>query len=121
MTDYVIAGFGAVLIVLIVYQMFISDTIQDLLSQSKANSAEKNAVQKITQVKLISDNAKDIEKFIVDNAAHLSNDDVKKLVARMEIIKADKVIDTDAVLKSRIDSLEMFEEAPAQMASKRKR
>lgn len=87
---------------------------------------EKNAVNKrtivaaerIARVKMLSDSAKDIEDFISKNVSVISDETMNALVARLENIKSDKIIEGDA-LKSKFDYLydqavEAVEPAPAQ-------
>lgn len=85
----------------ITYQIFLSDYINNKIKTYKDKNNNKDVATKIARVKLISDDPKDIEKFIITNAQYLSDDLVKKLVERIEIIKFDKIIIEDN-LKTRI-------------------
>lgn len=104
----------------LIYQIFLSDYIKAKRLESKNLKDKYASLDKIAQVKLVSDDAKDIEKFITDNAQYLSDETVKQLVARIEMIKADQVINADTILKKRIEdldssrkqALEVFEEEP---------
>ena len=71
----------------------------------RTEKTKLNNIHKIAQIKLISDDKKDIAQFITTNAQFLSNDMVKQLVERIELIKADSVINNDDNLKLRIDNL----------------
>lgn len=80
------------------------DTLASWKERILENATTKDKVTKIAQVKLVSDDRKDIEKFVTDNAKYLSNDTVKKLVARIEAIKDDNIIKDDDI-RSQIDAL----------------
>lgn len=96
--------------VVVVYQIFLSDWIADKRAQWKEARNKGDSIDKIAQVKLVSDDAKGIEKFVTNNAQYLSDQMVKKLVARIETIKVDGVISADEILKTRIDELQPEEE-----------
>lgn len=96
--------------VVVVYQIFLSDWIAAKRAQWKESREKNNSIDKIAQVKLVSDDAKGIEKFVTNNAQYLSDQMVKKLVARIESIKVDGVISADEILKTRIAELEPEEE-----------
>jgi len=109
----------------VVYQVFLSDWVRARRLQVKESQAKFDSIDKIAQVKLVSDDAKDIEDFITKNAQYLSNEVVKRLVDRIEAIKTDQIISADTILKKRIDALEQpieVEEEPAvvKRASRRK-
>lgn len=93
-------------IVIILYQIFLSDYIKEKQEVSSAKQVRLQNTDKIARVKLTSDDPKEIEKFITDNAQYLSDSMVQQLVTRIENIKDDRVITADNVLKSKIDSLE---------------
>jgi hypothetical protein len=97
--------------VVVVYQIFLSDWIAAKRMQWKEARSKNDSIDKIAQVKLVSDDAKGIEKFVTNNAQYLSDQMVKKLVARIENIKVDGVISADEILKTRIAELEPEEEA----------
>jgi len=87
-----------------VYQIFLSDYIKEIRTNKKKRTTEKDSVNKIALVKLVSDDAKDIEKFVSNNAEYLSDDIVKQLVARIEMIKCDRIIYEDS-LNKRIENV----------------
>lgn len=93
-------------LVVIAYQVFLSDKIAARRRLSQKQKTQASNVAKMAQVKLVSDDAKDIEKFIANNAEHLSDDLVKRLVDRIEAIRTDQIISADSILKSRIESLD---------------
>lgn len=97
--------------VVVVYQIFLSDWIAAKRVQWKEARNKNDSIDKIAQVKLVSDDAKGIEKFVTNNAQYLSDQMVKKLVARIESIRVDGVISADEILKTRIAELEPEEEA----------
>lgn len=82
-----------------VYQIFLSDHIRDWKSNRKQVSAAKESANKVALVKLVSDDPKDIEKFVSVNAQYLSDETVKKLVERIEMIKCDRIIYDDSLSK----------------------
>lgn len=96
--------------IVIVYQIFLSDWIDEKRNKRKENKGKASSVDKLAKVKLVSDDPKDVEMFVTDNAQYLSDQMVTKLVARIEYLKADKVITADEVLKQRIEELEPMEE-----------
>lgn len=96
--------------VVVVYQIFLSDWVAAKRAQWKEVKERNNSVDKIAQVKLVSDDAKGIEKFVTNNAQYLSDQMVAKLVARIEAIKAGDVITADELLKTRIAELPQPEE-----------
>jgi len=91
----------AVGLMVVAYQIFISDYLSSKLKNRRELRTNKDAMAKIAKVKLVSDDPKDIEKFITVNAQYLSDDTVNKLVERIELIKADRIIMEDG-LKARI-------------------
>lgn len=96
--------FGLIMLV-VLYDVLLGDYISDKLSLKRKNKSTASNAEKFARVKMISDDPKDIEKFINDNAQYLSPDSVEQLVCRIELLKADKVIDSDNNLKTRIDAL----------------
>ncbi len=102
--------------VVIVYQIFLSDWVDEQRSKHKENKGRANSVDKLAKVKLVSDDPKDIEMFVENNAQYLSDQMVTKLVARLEYLKADKVITADEALKHRIEELEPIEEEVSRKA-----
>ena len=96
--------------VVVVYQIFLSDWIDSKRAQWKDSREKHNSIDKIAQVKLVSDDAKGIEKFVTTNAQYLSDQMVKKLVLRIEEIKAGNVIAADDILRARIAELQSEED-----------
>jgi hypothetical protein len=88
----------------LVYQIFLSDWLQGVRAANKERNSAKESANKIAQVKMVSDDPKDIEKFISANAQYLSDETVKKLVDRIEMIKCDRIIYEDS-LKKRVEDL----------------
>ena len=100
----------AIVIVLIglyfFWDEYLSDIIKEKRFQTQENELKVLKLEKISQVKMVSDDPKEIEKFITDNAQFLSDQIVKQLVSRIELIKSERVINADSsLLKSRIESL----------------
>lgn len=103
----------AVVAVVCLYQVFLSDWIENMRSNSKESKSKTSNLEKIAQVKLVSDNTKGIETFIIENAQYLSDQMVKKLVARIEYLNADKVIAANEnTLSQQIESLELTDAFP---------
>jgi len=100
----------SVFVVVIVYQIFLSDWVATKRAQWKIDKSKSGSIDKIAQVKLVSDDAKGIEEFVTTNASYLSDQMVKKLVARIESLKVDQVIAGDELLKTRIAELQPEEE-----------
>lgn len=96
----------AIGVAVLLYQIFISDWIKAKRLEIKNAKSKYESLEKIAQVKMVSDEPKDIERFITENAQYLSAEMVAKLVSRIEMIKTDRVIDADTLLKKRIDALE---------------
>jgi len=109
--DQIVVIVVAALLLYFVYDFYLSDLIKDKLDKSRTKKLTIDKFEKIAQIKLISDDSKEIEKFICDNTEHLSTETVQKLVDRMEVIKSDRIIGNDS-LKTRIDSLVENEEEP---------
>lgn len=97
--------FGLIFLI-VIYDVLLGDYISEKLSLKRKSKAIVSNAEKFARVKMISDDSKDIEKFINDNAQYLSSDSVEQLVCRIELLKADSVIDGDNNLKTRIDALE---------------
>ena len=93
-------------VAVLLYQVFLSDMVTARRRASQQNKTQISNVTKMAKVKLVSDDPKDIEKFIASNAEYLPNETVDLLVARIEAIKTDQVISADTILKSRIESLD---------------
>ncbi len=96
--------------VVVVYQIFLSDWIAAKRAGWREVRGRAESIDKIAQVKLVSDDAKGIEQFVTNNAQYLSDQMVKKLVARIESLKIDQVIASDEILKKRIEELPQPEE-----------
>ncbi len=105
--------------VVVVYQIFLSDWIAAKRAQWKEARNKSDSIDKIAQVKLVSDDAKGIEKFVTNNAQYLSDQMVKKLVARIESIRVDGVISADEILKTRFAELHPEEEEEAEIKAQR--
>jgi predicted membrane protein len=89
----------------LIFYGFISDWWQAQRAKHREEFSKTSNVEKIAQVKLVSDSRKDIEQFVTDNAQYLSNQMVAKLVARIESLKIDNFILEDDLLKKRIADL----------------
>jgi hypothetical protein len=92
-------------IVVIIYNTFVSDWWDARRMKMSESKTKLSSIDKIAQVKLVSDDKKDIEQFVTTNAQYLSDPMVKRLVARLEELKVDSVIINDELLKKRIDNL----------------
>lgn len=88
--------------VAVVYQIFVSDWVTGLRSKRQESKSKLESIEKIAMVKLVSDDRKDIEQFVTNNAQYLSNVTIQKFVARLESLKIDDVIRDDDLLKKRI-------------------
>jgi hypothetical protein len=86
-----------------VYQVFLSDSIKQLISNRRESLNEKDRVNKIAKLILISDSFEEIEKFIKNNALSISNEMMKLLISRVEYLRADKIIQDDD--RKRVPSL----------------
>lgn len=104
--------------VVVVYQIFLSDWIGAMRAQWKEARSKNDSIDKIAQVKLVSDDAKGIEQFVTNNAQYLSDQMVKRLVARIEDIRAGSVISADEILKTRFAELQPQEEEVAETTEK---
>lgn len=112
-------------IVILAYQVFISDKIKNWKNNRSKRIEATNSAEKIAQVKLLSDDRKEIELFIEKNATYLSNNIVKKLVDRLEYLKAEHVIEEDD-LKKRVQVIlpaveQLVEEISAEEHKKKTR
>ena len=105
MINYLIEMVGAVIGSALLYQLLLSDFVEEKYKKWKDNKNIGSSANKIAQIKIISDDIKGIEKFVTDNAQYLSDQTVKKLVGRIEEIKAGDVIAADDLLKVRINNL----------------
>lgn len=93
-----------------IYYTFVSDWWGARHARFKESKILSSNIGKIAQVKLVSDDKKDIEQFITENATYLTDQMVDKLVARIESLKVDDVIINDDRLKKRIVGLPIQEE-----------
>ena len=109
MITTVLEGVGLGITAYIVYATFFSDYLANKAKQNSKKSAAFSNAEKLAKVKAVSDDPRDIEKFIAENVAYLDNTQVDQLVCRIESLKADRVINGDN-LKTRIDALEAPEE-----------
>ncbi len=91
------------------YQIFLKDWFRSMRAQWKAESSKASNMDKIAQVKLVSNDPKDIEQFITNNAQYLSDQMVGRLVERIESLRTDRII-ADELLKTRIEELPQPEE-----------
>ena len=89
-----------------IYQVFLSDSIKQLITNRRESSNEKARVNKIAKLILISDSFEEIEKFIKNNALNISNETMKLLISRVEYLRADKIIQDD---RKRVPSLNQYE------------
>lgn len=97
-----------VAIITIIY-LYFGDDIKFFLNQRSLTRANISTSEKIARVKELSDDPKDIEKFITSNVNNLSEAAINKLIAKIEILKAEKVISDDS-LKKRISDIALDEE-----------
>ncbi len=104
--------------VVVIYQVFLGDWVAAKRAQWKEARGKADSIDKIAQVKLVSDDAKGIEQFVTNNAQYLSDQMVKKLVARIEDIKAGNVISADEIMKARFAELEPQEEEVVETTEK---
>lgn len=84
MLEHIIEIIFAVGMVVLLYEVFISDSISDRWKAFRTRKEKTSDADKIARVKLVSEDAKDIEKFINSNAHDLSDEMVTKLVTRIE-------------------------------------
>lgn len=94
----------ATLIGVVVYQIFLSDFIKNRKLNREEKEAKVTAISKIAYLKLISNDSKEIENFVNNNAANLSEELVKKLVDRIEILRTDKLLEESDAKRFRFDS-----------------
>lgn len=109
--DLILLIAGGIVVFFILYELLIADAIGNRLKKSRTRKLTTDKFEKIAQIKLISDDSKEIEKFISDNTEFLSDETVKKLVERMEVIKSDRIINNDN-LKARIETLASSQKEP---------
>ncbi len=83
------------LIAIVLLYIFFIDDIKRIWNNYRQQAETLSTTDKIAKVKELSDDAKDIEKFIMANAASLSAKSVDRLIARLDALKSDKVIMDD--------------------------
>lgn len=66
-------------------------------------TANAATAMKLAKIQAISDNAKNIEAFVVKWIDELDDETIEVLIARIEMLKADSVINADTILKNRIE------------------
>jgi hypothetical protein len=95
-----------ILITYLMYSTFFAEPVKEWVEKRNKKKQAITAADKIAKVKLVSNDDKDIEKFIANNAETLSDAMVSKLVERIETIRNEQVISADNVLKTRFELLE---------------
>lgn len=98
----------------VIYQIFLSDWVKAWRAQNAEKHSKYSNVEKIALVKLVSEDPKDIEQFITNNATFLSDTTVQKLVARIEALHTDNIISADSILKARFEDLEVTKRQQAE-------
>lgn len=98
----------------VIYQIFLSDWVKGWRAQNAEKHSKYSNVEKIALVKLVSEDPKDIEQFITNNATYLSDATVQKLVARIEALHTDNIISADDILKARFEDLEVTKRQQAE-------
>lgn len=97
---------GSLVFIYLVYSVFFGESIREWAENRSKKKQAATSADKIAKVKLVSNDDKDIEKFIANNAETLSDEMVSKLVERIETIRNEQVISADNVLKTRFEHLE---------------
>ena len=72
----------------LIYWAFFSDAIRDKNNKKKKKEVDIENIKKISLIKMVSDDKKEIENFITTNVEILPNDIIVKLVERIEVIKS---------------------------------
>lgn len=98
----------------LIYQVFLSDWVKAWRAQNAEKHSKFSNIEKIAKVKLVSEDPKDIEQFITNNATYLSDATVQLLVARIEALHTDKIISADDILKARFEDLEVKRQQQAE-------
>jgi len=98
----------------VIYQVFLSDWVKAFRAQNAEKHSKYSNVEKIALVKLVSEDPKDIEQFITNNATYLSDATVQKLVARIEAIQTDRIISADDLTKRRFEDLDIKHQQEAE-------
>lgn len=92
-------------VIYFVYELFLSDFFEAQIESFRQHKLTASNFDKIAKIKLVSDDPKEIEKFITDHAQFLSDVIVQLLVNRIAELKADKAIDNENIkLKNQIDA-----------------
>jgi len=68
------------------------DEIGLFFDKRKSFSKRKSEINKLVQMKLISTDSKEIERFIENNVDVLSDKTISKLVSRIESIRLDLIV-----------------------------
>jgi hypothetical protein len=98
----------------VIYQIFLSDWVKAFRAQNAEKHSKYSNIEKIAKVKLVSEDPKDIEQFITNNATYLSDATVNQLVARIDALHTDKIISADDILKARFEDLEIKKQQQAE-------
>lgn len=109
--------FFTVATILIILWVLFSDDVKRYFSERSEIKTRLSVSEKIAKVKELSDDSKDIEKFILSNASELSEASVNRLIQRIEVLKADRVI-TDDNLKKRIADISPEEDEAPQVSAR---
>lgn len=83
---------ASLVLLVILYHYFLADKLMEF----KEARAQASSADKIARMKVLSDDPKEIEKFIISNAASLSDASMNSLLARLETLHAEKVINDDS-------------------------
>lgn len=76
----------------LLYWAFFSDSLKDRIKRKKQKEIDIENIKKISLIKMVSDDRKEIENFISSNVEILPTDIIVKLVERIEVIKSDKLL-----------------------------
>lgn len=103
--------FSLIIFTILVLGWFFWEELSDPVNNyfKNKNSLKENvlAAERLARVKALSDDSKEIETFIEKNVKLLSEETMSKLIACLELIKADRDIEGDSI-KKRIDALEPY-------------
>lgn len=109
----IITVIAAPIVLYVLYLIFIDDAIQAYRA-SKAEKAEelrqkeekKLVSARMAQIKLTSNDDKEIESFMVQHAINLNDDIAGQLISRIAQIRTDReLFNEDASLKSKFNTL----------------
>lgn len=95
------------IIVLAVVILFGPNIINYFNAKKDYNSC-KLVAERTARVKVLSDNAREIEKFIENNIKLLSEKSMNSLISKLEVLKIDKIITEDGI-KRRIEDLKDYD------------